>query len=44
MWNDLSKSYVAQLPILNGRKCSPTFYSTFPILVITKISGCDRTS
>ena len=32
-------SHAAQLPVLNGRKCSPKFHSTFPILVITKIFG-----
>ena len=34
-------SHAAQLPVLNGRKCSPTCHesSTFPILVINKIFG-----
>ena len=32
-------SNAAQLPGLNGRKRSPTFHSTFPILFITKIFG-----
>ena len=44
MWNDLSLSRAAQLPVLNGRKHSPTFHSTFPILVITKIVGADSKS
>ena len=36
----ICQSHAAQLPVLNGRKCSmnqATFHSTFPIFLITKI-------
>ena len=32
-------SHAAQLPVMNGRKRRPTFNSTYPIFVNTKIFG-----
>ena len=41
----ICQSHAAQLPVLNGRKCSmnqATFHSTFPIFFITKIFRYDK--